>query len=159
VACDPDADLAKLAVVERHTGASGSAVAFVRGLGLRRGALASTFAHDHHNLVLAGVDDADLRLAGEEVTRLGGGLAAAADGRVLASLPLPLAGLMSPEPADAVRAAHDGVRAAARALGSELADPFMTLSFLGLEVIPKLKLTDRGLVDVERFALVSPFTD
>jgi adenine deaminase len=159
VVADPERDLAKLAVVERHTGASGSAVALVRGLGLRRGALASSFAHDHHNLVIGGIDDADLRTAGEEVTRLGGGFAAVADGRVLASLPLPLAGLMSPAPAEEVRAGHDAVRAAARELGCTLADPFMTLSFLGLEVIPKLKLTDRGLVDVDRFELVSPLVD
>jgi adenine deaminase len=90
---------------------------------------------------------------------MGGGLAAAADGEVLAALALPLAGLMSPRPAEEVRAGHDALLAAARSLGSPLPDPYMTLSFLGLEVIPELKLTDKGLVDVGRFELVSPLVD
>ena len=154
LAADPARDLAKLAVVERHTGASGTAVALVAGLGLRRGALASTVAHDHHNLVLAGADDASMLTAGVQAARLGGGLVAADGDRVLASVALPLAGLMSPRSIEEVAAEHAAALAAARELGSPLEDPFMTLSFLGLEVIPELKLTDLGLVDVTRFALV-----
>jgi len=154
---DPSRDLLKLAVVERHTGRSAAAVALVRGLGLGRGALASSIAHDHHNVVLVGAADADMLLAGREVSRLGGGFVAAAGGEVLASVPLPIAGLMSPASFPEVRAQYDRALNAARSLGCRLEDPFMTLSFLGLGVIPELKLTDKGLVDVARFELVSPF--
>jgi len=154
---DPSRDLLKLAVVERHTGRSTTAVALVRGLGLERGALASSVAHDHHNVMLTGTDDADMLLAGREVGRLGGGFVVAAEGEVLASVALPIAGLMSPAPFAEVRTRYDRVLEAARSLGCHLDDPFMTLSFLGLCVIPELKLTDKGLVDVERFDLVSPF--
>lgn len=154
---DPSRDLLKLAVVERHTGRSTRAVALVRGLGLQRGALASSVAHDHHNVMLTGTDDADMLLAGREVGRLGGGFVVAAEGEVLASVALPIAGLMSPAPFAEVRTRYDRVLEAARSLGCHLDDPFMTLSFLGLCVIPELKLTDKGLVDVARFELVSPF--
>ena len=154
---DPSRDLLKLAVVERHTGRSTTAVALVRGLGLQRGALASSVAHDHHNVMLTGTDDADMLLAGREVGRLGGGFVVAAEGEVLASVALPIAGLMSPAPFAEVRTRYDRVLEAARSLGCHLDDPFMTLSFLGLCVIPELKLTDKGLVDVARFELVSPF--
>jgi adenine deaminase len=154
---DPSRDLLKLAVVERHTGRSITAVALVRGLGLERGALASSVAYDHHNVMLTGTDDADMLLAGREVGRLGGGFVVAAEGEVLASVALPIAGLMSPAPFAEVRARYDRVLEAARSLGCHLDDPFMTLSFLGLCVIPELKLTDKGLVDVARFELVSPF--
>ena len=154
---DPSRDLLKLAVVERHTGRSTTAVALVRGLGLERGALASSVAHDHHNVMLTGTDDADMLLAGREVGRLGGGFVVAAEGEVLASVALPIAGLMSPAPFAEVRTRYDRVLEAARSLGCHLDDPFMTLTFLGLCVIPELKLTDKGLVDVARFELVSPF--
>ena len=154
---DPSRDLLKLAVVERHTGRSTTAVALVRGLGLERGALASSVAHDHHNVMLTGTDDADMLLAGREVGRQGGGFVVAAEGEVLASVALPIAGLMSPAPFAEVRTRYDRVLEAARSLGCHLDDPFMTLSFLGLCVIPELKLTDKGLVDVARFELVSPF--
>ena len=154
---DPSRDLLKLAVVERHTGRSTTAVALVRGLGLQRGALASSVAHDHHNVMLTGTDDADMLLAGREVGRLGGGFVVVAEGEVLASVALPIAGLMSPAPFAEVRTRYDRVLEAARSLGCHLDDPFMTLSFLGLCVIPELKLTDKGLVDVARFELVSPF--
>src|SRR5918995_3750524 len=154
---DPSRDLLKLAVVERHTGRSTTAVALVRGLGLQQGALASSVAHDHHNVMLTGTDDADMLLAGRELGRLGGGFVVAAEGEVLASVSLPIAGLMSPAPFPEVRARYDHALEAARSLGCHLDDPFMTLSFLGLCVIPELKLTDKGLVDVARFELVSPF--
>ena len=154
---DPSRDLLKLAVVERHTGRSTTAVALVRGLGLQRGALASSVAHDHHNVMLTGTDDADMLLAGRELGRLGGGFVVAAEGEVLASVSLPIAGLMSPAPFAEVRTRYDRVLEAARSLGCHLDDPFMTLSFVGLCVIPELKLTDKGLVDVARFELVGPF--
>jgi adenine deaminase len=151
---DTARDLVKLCVVERHTASGRAGVALARGIGLVRGALASSVAHDHHNLVLAGVDDDDLRLAARVVTEQGGGFAVVADGSVLAALELPLAGLMSPQDAETVAAGHRHAIGAARALGTRLADPFMTLSFLGLEVVPSLKLTDLGLVDVEAGALL-----
>ena len=123
----------------------------VTGIGLDRGAIAGTVAHDHHNVILVGASDDDMVAAGRAVAEVGGGLAVVADGEVRARLALPVGGLMSPEPIEAVREGLEGVLAAARALGSPLHDPFMAMSFLGLEVIPTLKITDRGLVDVEAF--------
>jgi len=154
---DVKRDLLKLAVVERYSGKGGTGIGFVRGFGLKKGALASSVAHDSHNIISVGAGDADMKAAVAEIARLGGGLAVAADGAVKASLALPIAGLMSPEPMPAVRRRLDELTAAARALGAVPADPFMALSFLALPVIPALKLTDRGLVDVEAFCPVPLF--
>jgi adenine deaminase len=151
---DPAADVAKLAVIERHRASGSVGVGFVHGLGLRAGALASSVAHDHHNVVVAGADDASMLAAARRCAALGGGLVAARNDEILAELALPVAGLMSRQPIETVRSELDRVVTAARNLGSELADPFMTLSFLALEVIPHLKLTDLGLVDVDRFEIV-----
>lgn len=158
---DPGRDLAKLAVVERHAATGNVGLGLVRGLGLARGAVASSVAHDSHNIVAAGMDDADLALAVRAVADAGGGLAAALDGRVLALLPLPVAGLMADRPAPEVAAALDALNGAARGLlrPGHGADSFMTLSFLALPVIPALKLTDRGLVDVARFGHVPLFVE
>jgi adenine deaminase len=150
-------DIIKLAVVERYTGQARTGRGFVTGLGLKRGAIASSVAHDSHNIIVAGVTDADMRAAVTAVVKMGGGLAAVADGKLLASLPLPVAGLMSDQPVEAVRRQMDGMLASAKDLGATLADPFMTLGFLALPVIPDLKLTDLGLVDVARFAIVPLF--
>jgi adenine deaminase len=154
---DPSRDLLKIAVVERHTGSGRVGLGVVRGIGLRQGALASSVAHDSHNIIVAGATDADMRAAVEAVVEMGGGIAAAAGGRVVARLALPVAGLMSLEPVQAVSAAMDRLLGAARDLGSPLKDPFMTLSFLALPVIPELKITDRGLVDVREFKRVPLF--
>lgn len=154
---DPARDLAKIAVVERHRGTGNVGRAFVRGLGLERGALAGTVAHDHHNLMVAGMDDRSMTTAARAVAEAGGGLAAAAGDRVLALLALPIAGLMSDRPIEGVRREMDELLAAARGLGSKLHDPFMAMSFLGLEVIPSLKITDLGLVDVDRLEVVPLF--
>lgn len=151
---DPARDLLKIAVVERHRRTGHVGRGFVRGFGLTRGAIAGTVAHDHHNLMLVGVDDLSMRTAADAVVRAGGGLAVADGETVRALLPLPVAGLMSDRPIEEIRRGMDELLAAARELGSKLHDPFMAMSFLGLEVIPSLKLTDRGLVDVERFELV-----
>ncbi len=151
---DPSRDLLKIVVMERHRGSGRVGVGFVAGIGLTRGAIAGTVAHDHHNLVAIGVDDASIRAAAGEVARMGGGLAVALAGRVLASLALPVAGLMTSGPIEDTRTALDHVVRTARELGSPLHDPFMAMSFLALEVIPSLKITDRGLVDVDRFELV-----
>jgi adenine deaminase len=117
--------------------------------------LASSVAHDAHNLVVVGMSDQDMLLAAKHVASTGGGVAVVDDGRVVAELALPIAGLLSPLPIDEVAARLDGLDAAAADLGCRLEHPLMTLSFLALSVIPALKLTDRGLLDVERFALVS----
>lgn len=151
---DPDRDLAKLAVVERHGRGGGVGLGFVRGLGLREGALASTVAHDAHNVVVAGMDDLPMRTALEAVVETDGGLAVARGDDVLARLPLPVAGLMSDRPLEDVREELDRLHEAYGELGGSLPSPFMTLSFLTLAVIPELKLTDRGLVDVGAFEIV-----
>jgi adenine deaminase len=121
-------------------------------LGLERGALAGSVAHDSHNLIVAGVDDHDMLLAARAVAELGGGFAVAVAGRVLGRLPLPVAGLMSPMPAAEIAGQLRELQSQALALGA-VSNPFMALSFLALPVIPALKLTDRGLVDVEAFSL------
>ncbi|MBI4540557.1 MAG: adenine deaminase [Gemmatimonadetes bacterium] len=154
VVADPARDLLKIAVIERHTGRSGTGLGLVRGMGLRRGAIAGTVAHDHHNLIVIGADDTSMVAAARAVADMQGGLAAAQGERVIASLALPVAGLMSAEPIAEIRTRLEGAVAAARSLGSPLHDPFMAMSFLGLEVIPALKLTDQGLVDVEQFRIV-----
>jgi adenine deaminase len=157
VVADPARDLLKMAVIERHKGTGNVGKGFVTGIGLKRGAVAGTVAHDHHNLVVIGADDRSMLTAARAVAQAGGGLAAAEGDRVLALLPLPIAGLMSDQPIEQVRAGVDQLLRAARELGSPLHDPFMAMSFLALEVIPKLKLTDLGLVDVEAFQLVPLF--
>ena len=154
---DPSRDLLKMAVVERHGGTGHVGLGFIHGVGLRRGAIAGTVAHDHHNLVAVGADDASMHTAMRAAAADGGGLAVADGDRVLARLPLPVAGLMSDRPVAEVRAGYDALLAAAASLGSPLHDPFMALSFMALEVIPSLKLTDLGLVDVDRFEPVDLF--
>jgi adenine deaminase len=151
---DPDRDLAKIAVVERHLATGRVGVGFVCGSGLQRGALASTVAHDAHNLVVLGISDDDMLAAVARAAELGGGIVAVEGGRVLAECPLPVAGLFSDAPLDDVIAQSRGCTDAAAALGWRGATPFLTMSFLALSVIPALKITDRGLVDVERFELV-----
>jgi len=131
----------------------------VTGMGLKAGAIAGTVAHDHHNIVAVGADDASILTAARQVAALGGGLVAARGTETLASLPLPVAGLMSEAPIEEIRGDLDRVVAAARTLGSPLHDPFMAMSFLALEVIPSLKITDMGLVDVDRFEPVGLWVD
>jgi len=151
VVADPSRDLLKIAVLERHRGTGRVGLGLVAGIGLREGAIAGTVAHDHHNLIVVGADDEAMLGAARAVAEIGGGLAVCGAEGVTALLPLPVGGLMSTEPVEAVREGFDRVVDAARALGTPLHDPFMAMSFLGLEVIPTLKITDRGLVDVERF--------
>jgi adenine deaminase len=151
---DPARDLMKIAVIERH-GANGNiATGFVQGFGMRRGAIASTVCHDHHNIAVVGADPADMALAANRLSQIEGGFVVAAGGEVLAELPLPVAGLMSLEPFEAVRDRLVALRAAARSLGVTLDEPFLQLAFLCLPVIPHLKITDRGIVDVDRFSLI-----
>ena len=157
VVADPGRDILKIAVIERHLATGNVGLGFVKGLGLRKGAIASTIAHDHHNIVVAGADDESMFNAVQATAATRGGIAAAYNGTILAQLPLPIAGLMSDQPIETVRRQMEEVLAAAKQLGSPLHDPFMALSFLALPVIPSLKLTDRGLVDVDRFEMVSLF--
>lgn len=154
---DPERDLLKLVVIERHRGSGRKGFGFVRGFGLRQGALASTVAHDSHNLIVVGVSDSDMVVAANILRELGGGLVVVNKGQVEAQLPLPVAGLMSAAPLEQVVAWKKEVNQAALELGATLAQPFMALSFMALPVIPKLKLTDQGLVDVESFSHVPLF--
>ena len=147
--------LAKIAVVERHLGTGRMAVGLVRGFGLRSGALASTFAHDAHNIVVVGMDDQDMARAVARLAEIGGGVVVVEDRGVRAELALPIAGLISEAPLGEVVAASRGCIEAAAKLGCTLPSPFQMMSFLALSVIPSLKITDRGLVDVDRFELVS----
>jgi adenine deaminase len=154
VVADAGRDLAKVAVVERHLGTGRIGLGLVRGFGLRDGALASTIAHDAHNIVAVGMNDDDLQRAVEKLVELGGGIVVVSGGEVRAELPLPVAGLLSDRPLDEVVAASRACVEAARALGCTLPSPFQSLAFLALSVIPSLKITDRGLVDVDAFELV-----
>jgi adenine deaminase len=151
---DPARDLAKIAVIERHHGTGRVGLGFVRGLGLQRGALGSTVAHDAHNIVVVGVDDQDMARAVQRLAEIGGGIVAVEDRGVKAELPLPVAGLLSDAPLAEVVEQSRACNEAAGRLGCTLATPFLTLSFLALSVIPSLKLTDQGLVDVDAFRLV-----
>jgi adenine deaminase len=155
--CDLGQDAVKVAVVERH-GKSGPGEGigrgFVKGFGLKRGAIASSVGHDSHNVCVVGADDADMALAVNRLSEIEGGFVVVAGGRVLAELALPVAGLMSLEAAPAVREKLVALRAAARSLGVTLAEPFLQVAFLPLPVIPHLKISDRGMVDVDAFALL-----
>ncbi len=150
-------DILKIAVVERHKATGNIGIGFVQGFGLKKGAIGSSVAHDSHNIVLVGTNDADMLKAVEVIQAMKGGLAAVSDGKVLASLPLPIAGLMSEASVAEVNTQLEAVQRAARNLGCKIPDPFMTLSFLSLPVIPELKLTDKGLVDVNQFKFVPLF--
>jgi adenine deaminase len=145
---DPARDLIKIACVERHQATGRVGVGYITGLGLKRGAIAGSIAHDAHNIIAAGASDTDMLAAIATVADLGGGLAVVAGGEVLAHLPLPIAGLLSDQPADAVAEGYAAVENAARSLGSTLPSPFGTLAFMGLSVIPEARITDRGFLRV-----------
>ncbi|MDH4067785.1 MAG: adenine deaminase [Dehalococcoidia bacterium] len=147
---DLERDILKLVVVERHKASNNIGVGLVKGFGLKKGALASSVAHDSHNIIAVGADDLDILKAIEEIKTLQGGLVVCANLEIVASLPLPIAGLLSPEPLDVVVSQHDNVEKAAASLGNLPPTPFAILSFLALPVIPELRLTDLGLVDVQQ---------
>lgn len=151
---DPARDLLKVCVLERHGVNGNTGRGFVRGFALNEGAIASSVGHDSHNLCVIGVNDADMAVAVNRLIDLQGGFVVVRDGAVLAELALPLAGLMSLEPLETVEAALVELRAAAHAIGCTLAEPFLQLAFLPLPVIPHLKITDKGMVDVDRFELI-----
>jgi adenine deaminase len=154
VVADPARDLVKIAVVERHHATGRVGLGLATNVGLKRGAYASTVAHDAHNIVILGLDDRDMAACATRLAEIGGGIVIAESGQVVEELPLPVAGLMSDRPLAEV---HERLRSMERRLGTmgvSMTAPFMTLSFLALSVIPELKITDRGLVDVKRFELV-----
>ncbi|MCP4344592.1 MAG: adenine deaminase [Desulfobacterales bacterium] len=156
---DTSRDMLKIAVVERHSGLAKTGKGFVKGFGLKKGALASSVAHDSHNIILVGTNDADMKAALKCVVEMGGGLAAACDQKICASLALPIAGLMSQDPVNVVRDKLNRLIDVAREFGAVLNDPFMTIAFMALPVIPDLKITDKGLVDVRLFKIVPLFVD
>jgi adenine deaminase len=156
---DVERDILKMAVIERHKGTGNVGRGFINGIKLQAGALAASVAHDHHNIVVVGADDHSMVTAARAVGKMGGGFIAANKEHVIASLPLPIAGLMSDQSAEAVRDTMDTLLISSAALGSELHDPFMAIGFMALEVIPSLKLTDQGLVDVEQFKPVELFVE
>ena len=154
VACDFAQDAIKVAVIERHGINGNIGRGFVHGFGLKRGAIASTVGHDSHNICVVGASDEDMSVAVNRLIEIGGGFVVAADGAVFAELPLPIAGLMSDQSFEAVREALIPLRAAAKSLGTTLPEPFLQVAFLPLPVIPHLKISDKGLVDVDRFCLI-----
>lgn len=152
IVSDVERDILKLAVIERHHASGRAGVGLVKGFGLKRGAIASSYAHDSHNVIVVGANDEDMLEAVRRIESMQGGLTVIDGGRALADVPLPVLGLMSADPVEMVAAALAAASAAAASLGSTLDDPFAALSFLALPVIPSLKLTDRGLIDVDKGA-------
>jgi len=154
---DIDRDLLKMVVIERHHATGNVGMGLVRGFGLKQGAIASSVAHDSHNLIVIGTNDHDIFTAAVQLVKMQGGLCAVRNGEVLESLPLPIGGLMSDKPLAEVCACLEKLKNAAHSLGCTMEDPYMQMAFLSLPVIPDLKLTDRGLVDVSKFEIVPLF--
>jgi adenine deaminase len=154
---DIDSDIAKVTIIERHNASEPRAVGFVKGMGIKEGAMVSSIAHDSHNIVAVATNDRDLIEAAVQIVRMQGGIALAKDGKVIESLPLPIAGLMSDQSIEHVSERMKDLKTAAQTLGTQLEEPFMAMAFLSLPVIPKLKITDLGLVDVDRFRLIDLF--
>jgi len=158
VVADASSDIVKLAVIERHHASGNIGLGLVKGFGLKRGAFASSIAHDSHNIIVVGLDEGDMLCAVQRIVEMQGGLCVCSGGKYIESLPLPIAGLMSEESMEQVRDKLNALNAAVKELGIGVSDPFMVVSFLALPVIPKLKLTDKGLVDVEEFRFVDLFS-
>ena len=156
---DPQQDILKIAVVERHKGTGNIGLGFVKGFGLKKGAIASSVAHDSHNIIVVGAGDESMARAVHGIAEMHGGLVAVKDGKVAASLPLPIGGLMSDRSIEEVRDRLNQLHRTVTEMGCTLKEPFMSLSFLALPVIPELKITDMGLVDVTKFKIVPLFGD
>lgn len=154
---DTTRDILKIAVIERHLGSGSLGKGFVKGCGLKRGAIASSVAHDSHNIIVIGTNDADMMTAVKEIALMRGGLCVVDGGQIIGRLPLPIAGLMSDRPLEQVRGSLTQIMEAAKSIGSQIDDPFMAMSFMALPVIPRLKLTDMGLVDTTKFDIVPLF--
>ena len=152
---DPTHDILKIAVAERHHGTGHIGLGYIKGYGLRQGAVATSFAHDSHNIIAVGADDADLAFAINRIAEMQGGTVVVHEGKVIAELPLPVAGLMSDAPLEEVNDLLEQAKAAAHRMGvSPGIDPFMTLSFMSLPVIPSLKITTQGVFDVDRWQYI-----
>jgi len=156
---NPREDVAKIAVFERHRGSGNVAVGFVKGLGLREGAVASTVGHDSHNLVVAGIDDGSMIAAANLLVQSRGGMVAVKDQKPLSHLPLPIAGLMSDKSVETVSRQMEELKNAWSKLGSKLPSPTITLAFTTLSVIPELRITDKGLLDTVQFKFVNPIIE
>jgi adenine deaminase len=156
---DPNQDILKLAVVERHGKNGNIGISFVKGFGLPSGALASSIAHDHHNIIVAGTNDSDIALCVETLQEMQGGFVIVSNGQVLGKLPLPIGGLLSEEPVETIISQLDEVNQVYHDLGGRLPAPFMTLSFIGLPTVPDFGLSDRGLIDVFSHKLISSFVE
>jgi adenine deaminase len=154
---DISKDILKIAVIERHKGSGNIGKGFVKGFNLKKGAIASSVAHDSHNIIVVGTNDEEMKAAVDAVIKTGGGIAAVCDCNICGTLSLPIAGLMSNETVEEIDRQMENLLSAARYLGSSLSDPYMALSFLALPVIPELKITDKGLVDVGKFCIVPLF--
>jgi len=157
VVADTAQDVLKLAVVERYGKNGNIGLSFVRGFGLKRGALASTVAHDHHNIIVAGTNEADMAVCVRAIEQIQGGFVIAADGEVLGQLPLPIAGLLSDQPVSDIIRELENLTKISHSLEGKLPAPFMTISFISLPTVPELGLTDKGLVNVRQHQLVGPF--
>ncbi len=159
VEADPAKDIVKMAVFERHHGTGKKGCGFVKGFGLKKGAMAQTVAHDAHNLLVAGTNDEDMALAANTLIECGGGLCAAADGKVLALVPLPIAGLMNDLPAEQMADSLRKLNDACKQMGCVIDSPYMTMAYIPLACVPELRLTNRGLVDCCEFRFTDIFTD
>ena len=159
VKVDPERDIIKLAVVERHGVNGNIGISFVKGFGLKHGALASSIAHDHHNIIVAGADDQDMALCCSVIEEMQGGFVLVSKGEVLGKLSLPIGGLLSEEPVDTIISSLEEINQAYHQIGGTLPAPFMTISFIGLPTVPDLGLTDMGLVDVFDHKLISTFVE
>ncbi|MEA3307129.1 MAG: adenine deaminase C-terminal domain-containing protein, partial [Elusimicrobiota bacterium] len=157
VSSDMNRDILKIAVIERHMASGRMAKGLVRGFGLKKGAIASSVSHDSHNIVVIGTHDGDMYTAAVQVVKMQGGIVAALNGQVMEELALPVAGLMSDRSAEYVQEKLLRLNAAAKALGSNLEDPYMTMSFLSLPPIPEIRITDRGIIDAFKFKTVPLF--
>ncbi len=155
---DVESDILKLAVLERHHGTGHRGVGYIRGIGLKAGAIAATVSHDSHNLIVIGTNDADMECVANYIREIGGGSAIALNGEIVASMPLPIAGLMTDKPADVIAAENEALRAKVLEIGvNDNIEPFMNMAFVSLPVIPSLKMSTQGLVDVDHFTRVDLF--
>lgn len=154
---DIENDILKIAVLERHKATGNIGLGFVKGFGLKSGAIASTVAHDSHNMIVIGTNDDDMYYAAVELVKSQGGKIIVENGKTLSHLPLPIAGLMSDKPAEEVMAEITELENAAGKIGCKIADPFMSMAFLSLSVIPEIKITDKGLIDVNKFEVTNLF--
>jgi adenine deaminase len=157
VLSDPASDIMKLAVIERHHATGTKGLGFLKGFGFKKGAMAQTVAHDAHNLLVAGTNDEDMALAANTLVECGGGMCAVADGKVLALVPLPIAGLMNDLPAEEMADLISKLDAAWKEMGCVINSPYMTMALIPLACLPELRLTNRGLVDCRTFQFVDLF--